>query len=213
MKSFPLKVASTSLELRPDRCLWWPEAQTLVASDLHWGKVHTFQAAGVALPVALEVQDLIRLDRALEQTGARRLLVLGDLVHSRQGMTPTLRQTIQKWRQSRPVRLVLVRGNHDRSAGKLPEEWEIEQVESLEEGPFRFMHEACEGPGYGWAGHLHPACTLRGRGDRLRLPCFVVGKTQGILPAFSEFSGGAAPPRGAKLYAVTGDQVIPVAAA
>ncbi len=164
------------------------------------------------MPGALQVQDLIRLDRALEETSAQRLLVLGDMVHSKQGMTPTLCALIREWRQNRPVALVLVRGNHDRSAGKLPEDWQIELVESLEEGPFRFVHEACDGPGYGWAGHLHPACTLRGRGDSLRLPCFVVGKKQGILPAFSEFSGGAAPPRGAELYAVAGGRVIPVAA-
>jgi metallophosphoesterase superfamily enzyme len=39
-------------------------------------------------------------------------------------------------------------------------------------------------------GHLHPVYTLRGPGDTLRLPCFVISTRQWILPAFGSFTGG-----------------------
>ena len=41
------------------------------------------------------------------------------------------------------------------------------------------------------AGQLHPACRITGAGrDSLRLPCFVLGAHQLVLPAFGEFTGG-----------------------
>lgn len=213
MNPLPLSVASTPLELRPDRSLFWPAARTLIVSDLHWGKAESFQRMGIPMPGAVLENDLARLDRALDETGAERLLVLGDLVHAKVGLTPGLVRRIAAWRSERPLRLLLVRGNHDRSSGQLPESWRVEEVEELIEGPFCFRHEPGELPGgYAWAGHLHPACTLRGRGDAIRLPCFVVGNRSGILPAFSEFTGGSSPPRarGTRLFAVTGASVIEV---
>ena len=42
---------------------------------------------------------------------------------------------------------------------------------------------------YVLAGHLHPCVTV-GRGiDRLRLPCFQLSRTVGVLPAFGAFTG------------------------
>lgn len=213
MIPLPVSVASVPLELRPDRSLFWPANSTLVVSDLHWGKVQTFQKAGIPMPGGLLERDLERLDLALEETQARRLLVLGDLVHAKEGITPGLVRRIAAWRAARPIPLVLVRGNHDRRSGALPESWQIQEVEFLQEGPFYFQHEpAEEGEYFGWAGHVHPACLLKGRADSLRLPCFAVGIRQGILPAFSEFTGGVTPPRllGLRLFAVTGTRVMEV---
>jgi uncharacterized protein len=43
------------------------------------------------------------------------------------------------------------------------------------------------------AGHIHPTICLRGPGrDSMRFPCFVLQGRQVILPAFGEFTGGAA---------------------
>jgi metallophosphoesterase superfamily enzyme len=111
-----------------------------------------------------------------------------------------------------------VRGNHDSHAGDPPAALNIDIVdEPWLLGPFACCHHPQTHPThFVLAGHVHPACSLYGRGrDRLRLPCFVQeppgqqDQGQAILPAFGEFTGGfavhAAP--GRRRYAVGADAV------
>src|SRR6478752_4639680 len=102
-----------------ERALYWQREGALIIADLHWGKAATFRAAGVPLPPGTTTDDLARLDRALARTGARRLILLGDLFHARAGRhaAATL-VTVAAWRSAHPsLDVLLVRGNHDRSAG------------------------------------------------------------------------------------------------
>lgn len=207
-------VAGEEIVLLPGRALHWPAAETLLVADVHLGKVETFRRQGLPVPGAHLEHDLARLGALLEETRARRLVVLGDLVHGRIGLTPGLVEAVTAWRRARPVAAVLVRGNHDRHVPSLPEGWGVEEVEGpLRDGPFAFVHEPVEVAGaYAWGGHLHPAVSLGGRGDRLRLPCFRVGARLGVLPAFGTFTGGASvrPAPGERLFAVVGERVVPV---
>lgn len=207
-----IRVAGETIELLPERALWWPAARTLVAADLHWGKVETFHAFGIPVPAGILADDLDRLGRALDRTGAERLLVLGDLVHGK--LLPAAIEQIAAWRIRRPLPLVLVRGNHDRHAPVLPASWGVQDVSGvLREGPFAFTHAPAPTPGaYTWAGHLHPMVALQGRGDRLRLPCFHVGAEVGVLPAFGAFTGGVGvrAARGDRLYAIAEGTVVPL---
>jgi DNA ligase-associated metallophosphoesterase len=69
--------------------------------------------------------------------------------------------------------------------------------------------------GYRLAGHLHPAVRLSGRGGAsVRLPCFRVGVSQMVLPAFGDFTGGATIVRaaGERLFAIAAPTVIEVPA-
>ena len=133
----------------------------------------------------------------MAETGAERLLVLGDLVHAKRGLTAELLERISTWRASVKARLVLVRGNHDRALKEVPSGWNLDLVEGeLAEGPFTFAHEPRAQAGrYVWAGHLHPTYCLVGGGDRIRLPCFHLTPETGVLPAFSAFTGGHDMPR------------------
>ncbi|NMO15333.1 ligase-associated DNA damage response endonuclease PdeM [Pyxidicoccus fallax] len=210
-----VRVGGTLLELLPERALYWPDAGVLAVADLHWGKTESFQQHGIPLPTGVLEDDLARLSAALGATGARRLLLLGDLIHSRQGLTPALVQRLAAWRESQAgVELVLVRGNHDRHVKTLPPEWRLDVREShLDEGPFRFAHHPEPAPGrFVWAGHLHPMVRLSGRGDRLRLPCFHVGSDVGVLPAFSAFTGGCDVSRrpGERVFAIADPAVVEV---
>jgi metallophosphoesterase superfamily enzyme len=108
--------------------------------------------------------------------------------------------------------MTLVRGNHDNRAGDPPVALGIAVVDEPHLlGPFACCHHPQTHPThFVLAGHLHPACSLQGRGrDRLRIPCFVQEGAQAILPAFGEFTGGwqvpAAP--GRRFYGVGGDAV------
>jgi metallophosphoesterase superfamily enzyme len=113
------------------------------------------------------------------------------------------------------VQVQLVRGNHDAHAGDPPVALHIECVDApLMLGSFACAHmPAAHAEGYTLAGHLHPNVVLRGRGmPRLRLPCFVVGLSVCILPAFAAFTGAGAyhAADGDALYAIADGQVMPV---
>ncbi|HYI00874.1 ligase-associated DNA damage response endonuclease PdeM [Hyalangium sp.] len=209
-----VRLGGTEVELLPERGLYWPERGLLAVADLHWGKSESFQQHGIPLPTGVLEDDLERLSRALRTTGARRLLLVGDLIHSRRGITAAVRERIATWRAGHDVEMVLVRGNHDRHLKTLPPEWRLDVLEThTDEGPFRFAHHPEPATGrYSWAGHLHPVVRLSSGADRLRLPCFHLGPSVGILPAFSAFTGGVDMTRraGERIFAIAGEAVVEV---
>ncbi len=210
------QLAGEAVVLLPERALFWPRRQLLIAADLHWGKAATFRAAGMPVPEGSTAHDLEWLDRALARTGARELALLGDLLHARAGRTAELLTQIGAWRARWPaLAITLVRGNHDRRAGDPPAEWGFAVAgEPLLVEPFVLCHHPQESPaGYVLAGHLHPAVRLRGSGrQQLRLPCFWFGPRTGVLPAFGGFTGSAtvAPAPGDQVFALADGAVVPV---
>lgn len=211
-----VSVAGEELILMPERTVYWARRGMLIAADLHWGKAAAFRAASVAVPSGTTRDDLERLDGALKRTGARRLVLLGDLLHARAGRAPRTLERIAEWRgRHREVEILLVRGNHDARAGDPPEEWGIRVLDEPHGArPFSFAHfpEGC-GAGYGLAGHVHPAVVLRdGAGWSERLPCFYFGRTGGVLPAFGSFTGTHAirPRRGDRVFVLADGEVIRV---
>jgi len=211
-------VAGEPVDLLVEKALYWPASSTLIVADLHWGKAASFRAMAIPVPSGTTAADLVRLDSAFQQTGARRLLVLGDLMHARaaQAARATV-DAIREWRRKRAdLECVLVRGNHDLSAGDPPADFGFRPVDELAEGPFVFRHHpGVTSRGYTLAGHLHPSIRLSGRGDRMRLPCFHFGRRSGILPAFGSFTGTATPPLepGDRVYVVGDGQVLAVTGA
>ncbi len=181
---------------RADRTLLWAAARTLILADPHFGKADAFRAAGVPVPGGAD-EALARLGRAVAETAAERLVVLGDFWHARAGRTARLADQLAAWKADRAALAVaLIRGNHDR-AGPPPAGWGGWH-DRLAAPPFEYAHfpEPSEA-GYTLAGHLHPGVVLHGRGrQRLTLPCFRFGPRVGVLPAFGRFTGLAAQPPG-----------------
>lgn len=196
--ALPFVIAGAPVRLLAERALFVEATRTLVAADLHWGKSETFRAHGIPLPDGVLDEDLARLARALERSEAERLVVLGDLVHAREGVTPGLVERIAAWRRAHPLPTTLVRGNHDRHLPHLPREWAIEEVASaLVEPPFAWVHDTdaadpaiADTTLHRVGGHLHPLVALEGGGDALRLPAFVIDPQRTVLPAFSGFTAG-----------------------
>lgn len=219
-----IELAGVALRLLARRALWWPDAATVFVADVHLGKAETFRALGVPVPSGPTEATLRRLGALLDDCGARRLVVLGDLLHARPAQAPATVSALRAWRRAHAsLECVLVRGNHDDRAGDPPSDLDIEVVaEPAELGPFALCHEPLEesagpasdpGPAYRLAGHLHPAVRLHGRGgDTARLPCFSVGRTQTVLPAFGDFTGAASVSRASaqRLFAIAGDRVFEV---
>lgn len=208
------------LRLRADKAVAWPARRSLLVADLHLGKGQTFRRLGVPVPQGSTADTLDRLGAALADSGAERLIVLGDFLHAAAARDGAAALTLQAWRRRHAsLDLVLVRGNHDARAGDPPADWGIRVVE----GPWR-----PEGPGSGLvldhhpepcagaavlAGHLHPGVRLRARGDALRLPCYAFDRRRqvGVLPAFGAFTGLAdqAPGPDRLLVLVAEDRLLP----
>jgi DNA ligase-associated metallophosphoesterase len=205
------------LVLHPERALELPDAGLLIVADLHWGKATALRAQGVPIPSGGTANDLRRLDAVLERTDARELCILGDLAHSRHGWDARALVPVYEWRARWPsLAITLVRGNHDRHAGDPPASLDIACVD----GPYahhrlQLTHEPIvpSRAALHVFGHLHPTARLVGRGgDRVRLPCFVLGSQHLILPAFSSFTGAGAwvPSPGERVFGVVEDAVVPL---
>lgn len=210
------ELAGERVVLLAERALYRPAAGTLLVADPHWGKAAAFRAAGLPVPGGTTTEGLERLTRALERTGARRLVILGDLFHARSGRSPQTLAAAAAWRARHPdLPVTLIRGNHDRHAGDPPPELAIEACEPpCHDPPFLYTHHPAPlQAGYVLAGHVHPSVTLRGVGrQRERLPCFHFGPRVGLLPAFGAFTGTAdvAVTRADRVFVVAGERVIQV---
>ena len=214
MTVLTIEVSGATVQLLPERALWYEAERTLFVADLHWGKAAAFRAAHVPVPMGTTSSDLARLSDAISATEAQHLVVLGDLLHARAGRHDETFRTIAAWReQHAALGITLVRGNHDQHAGDPPAALDIVCTDApFGCGPFVGVHEPCEArSGYVLCGHVHPSVTVRGRGRQtLRLPAFVFGPRRGILPAFSSFTGGGMYERqtGDRLYAIAGEEVV-----
>jgi uncharacterized protein len=197
------------LTLLPEKAAYVGASRTLLVADAHIGKAVSFRALGVPVPRGTTGETLSALGALVARTGARRIVFLGDFLHSARAHARATIAALTEWRERhRALELVLVRGNHDDRAGDPPPHLRIEVVdEAFEQDGFALCHHPRARPGaYVLAGHLHPCVSLGGRAwDRLRLPCYWFGDTVGVLPAFGAFTGmHAIRPNGA-------DRVFPVA--
>lgn len=194
--------------LMRERAAYWHQAEALVVADVHLGKAAAFRAAGVPVPEAVTQADLIRLGTAIDACNARRLIVLGDLLHAASGRKRETMEAFETWRRAREgLEIVLVRGNHDHSAGDPPGAWRIRVIGGREGaceagiegvGGVVLAHEPTRVEGRGvLCGHLHPAVRLvdAGRagamGASVRLACFWFGRDVAVWPAFGGFTGCA----------------------
>jgi len=200
--------------LLPERAAWLPGQETLLIADVHLGKSATFRAAGMAVPEGIG-EDLARLDALLDESGATRLVVLGDLFHAPEGQSVTVRRSLAEWRHARGgLEVIVTRGNHDRECADVLAGLGIELVTSYSLGDFECIHDPADAGGgcYSLGGHLHPAVRLSDQTRSFRLPCFWFGEDIGVLPAFGGFTGTHVIERapGDRVYAVAEDRVVEV---
>ena len=198
------------------RAALWERTSTLLLADVHLGKAQAMRSLGSPLPARLMLhRQLDELSLLIRATGARRVLVLGDLLHAAAGVNDELITAFASFAAKSAARIEVVPGNHDTVLARIAEAAPIEVLAaSHREGPFVFTHEArvADPSGFTWSGHLHPAITIGGRAARMKLPCFRVCTWGCVLPAFSSFTGGATfeRERGERVFGLVEGQVIEV---
>jgi DNA ligase-associated metallophosphoesterase len=180
------------LTLLPEKAAFVAASRTLLVADAHIGKAVSFRALGVPVPRGTTSETLASLGALVRRTGARRVVFLGDFLHSTKAHAPATLGAVGRWRAAhRGLDVVLVRGNHDDRAGDPPASLGIRVVdEPLLEDGFALCHHPRPVAGkYVLAGHLHPCVSIGRAWDHLCLPCFWLGDSVGVLPAFGAFTG------------------------
>lgn len=186
-----------TLWLSADRCIYWEEQQSLIISDLHFGKTGHFRKSGIAVPQSVYKEDMQRLVNQLQFYKPQQLIIVGDLFHSTANKELDF---FKKWRNDfGQIHIHLVKGNHD----ILKKEWYADANITVTENHlhianFCFVHDishACP-PSvhihYYFSGHIHPCVLLKGLAKQtLSLPCYYFSEKFAVLPAFSKFTGGA----------------------
>ena len=194
----PLSFAGDEWLLTEGRAVYWPREQALLVADLHLEKGSFFAGHGQMVPPYDSRETLDRVARAIGQTGARRVITLGDNFHDSEGSTrlePHACGMLEAL--TRAVDWVWITGNHDpdmeaRCGGTL--------VDELEIGGTILRHRAKKGETRPeLSGHYHPRLQLSVHRRLIRRPCAVVSANDGpdgrpsgrmILPAFGAYTGG-----------------------
>ncbi len=208
MQPFHLELLGQHLILDPMKVIFWEEASMLILSDLHLGKAGHFRKHGIAVPGHIHSQDLSRLDFLIKKYQPEKIAFIGDLFHS--DINSEWHSFIQ-WMDSKPVKMLLVKGNHDVLTEEIYHSSNMELYDELIMDPFHFSHKKRESSHFNISGHVHPAVRLRGRAKQgLTVPCFYFSKGFGLLPAYGVFTGTykIRPTAGDMVFATTGEEVI-----
>ncbi|WP_216903576.1 ligase-associated DNA damage response endonuclease PdeM [Synechococcus sp. CCY 9618] len=196
------------LQLLAGRAAWDPQQGLLLVADLHLGKAETFQSQGIPLPSDGDGATLNALLALAHHHQPREVVVLGDLIHSRLGLTRELRQKLLALPALMGCPLRLIGGNHERGC------WleGLVQEPSTATGPLWLSHAPEPRPGQlNVCGHCHPVALVGDGADRLRLPCFAYDRTaeQLVLPAFGLLTGGHPCSQGEALWLVADGAIVP----
>jgi DNA ligase-associated metallophosphoesterase len=177
------------LLLLGSKALLDPERGVLLVADLHLGKAETFQAHGIPLPSDGDAGTLNDLLALAHRWRPQQVVVLGDLIHSRLGLTGELRAKLAALPELLGCPVRLIGGNHE--LGSWMEGLPQEPSQAL--GPWWLSHAPEPQAGQlNLCGHLHPVAMVGRGADRLRLPCFsyCAHSERLALPAFGRLTGG-----------------------
>ncbi len=169
--------------------MYWSKECALVLSDIHLGKATHFRKNGIPIPAEAGKFDLMQLEYLIKLYQPKKVFVVGDLFHSHLNVEWDWFKDFIK--QHASINFVLLRGNHDILPAfqlKLPN---LETSHKYVNHGICLIHEPRgDETEYAICGHIHPGFTLRGKAKQvLRLPCFVIGSTRTILPAFGGLTG------------------------
>lgn len=172
------------------RVIYWPRRKLLLAADLHWGKTQYLRNHGIAVSDAVLDADLLRLTHIFKDYDISTFIVLGDLIHHEDALSPEIIRKIADFRHAHPLELILVKGNHDRFT-KFPSSWGLVEENSLSIDQFLLVHDQKKREKrYQFCGHIHPMMKLSSSLDSLRLPSFMLLEKACYLPAYSHLTGG-----------------------
>ena len=210
-----IQCCSETLLLHPHKVMYWPARKTLFAADIHAGKEHVFARSGIAIPGGITEKTLTRLLQLTDDSGAERLIILGDFVHAVPGTNDAWQTHLNTLLKARTqLNLQVVIGNHDSAPARKATVSDLNWQTQIHDPPFICKHEPEPEPnGYVLAGHIHPVWQLSSdRRNRVKSPVYWFQQQVAVLPSFGIFTGGHLIQRGHldRIFMVGNDSVIAV---
>ena len=181
----------TKLELYANQVLFIPLTRELLISDIHIGKAEYFQLNGIPLTNNEDENNLSRIYKLINQFKPRKLVILGDLFHSRYSLNKNLIYKVEKLFKTYKNKIELIEGNHDKGC-HLNDISYLKQKNSLN---LIFTHEPIAKKDkytLNICGHYHPKLMLKNNQDKLSFKCFAYDSFNNnlYLPSFGDLTGG-----------------------
>ena len=185
MNAVDFSFVGEMLTALPSGALFWQSEQTLVVSDLHFGKSERIaRRGGTLLPPYDTIETLTRLAADIQAVRPATVICLGDSfddLAAGAALGEAHRDTIRLLQAGR--RWIWLEGNHDPG----PVDLGGEHLAVLSIGPLTLRHIAREGAAPGEiSGHYHPKARVKA----VSRPCFMADAGRLILPAYGSYTGG-----------------------
>ena len=181
-------LAGARLTALPSGALWWAAESLLCVSDLHLCKAERHARRGGAPLPPYETRDTLqRLSDALQATGARTVICLGDSfddLAAARALPEAERLELTGLMAGRDW--IWIEGNHDPG----PMEMGGAHLAELSLSPLTFRHIARPGATAEISGHYHPKAQVRTRARTISRPAFLADACRIILPAYGTYTGG-----------------------
>ena len=182
---------NSSLEMLPTRALLLPQTSELLICDIHLGKGEYFQKNGIPLTNNSDEQNLLRIKNIVKKHSPNKLIILGDLFHSKYSISESLITKVELLAKTLDIKIELIVGNHDLGCN-------VKNIKPLffkRSNNFIFSHEPLdkyEENILNICGHYHPKIYLKNAKDKLSFRCFALDEKAHVfyLPAFGDLTGG-----------------------
>ena len=200
---------NSSLEMLPTRALLLPQTNELLICDIHLGKGEYFQQNGIPLTNNSDEQNLLRIKNIVKEHSPNKLIILGDLFHSKYSISESLKNKVELLPETLNIKIELIVGNHDIGC-------KVKNINFLKfkrSNNFIFTHEPIEkfeDNILNICGHYHPKIYLKDTKDKLSFRCFALDEKKHIfyLPAFGDLTGGYPCKNSFKKWAIISDKQI-----
>jgi len=181
----------TRIELYASQVIFIPLTKELLISDVHIGKAEYFQSNGIPLTNNEDENNINRIYKLINQFKPRKLVILGDLFHSRFSLNNNLIYKVERLFKTFKNKIELIEGNHDKGC-------QINGISYLKEKKslnLIFTHEPIkikDDNKLNICGHYHPKLILKNNQDKLSLKCFAFDSLNNnlYLPSFGDLTGG-----------------------
>ena len=178
--SFKFFWEDTLLEMLPSRALFIPETKELLICDIHLGKAEYFQQNGIPLTNNSDKNNFSRIKKIVKNYSPEKLIVLGDLFHSKYSIDKTLQKKVEDLPELLKTNVELVLGNHDVGCDiKNIKIFDIRKTKNI-----TFSHEPVNTENIktlNICGHYHPKIYIKNNGDKLSFRCFAMDKNKNTL--------------------------------
>ncbi len=189
--SFSISWGNSSLEMLSSKALHLPQTNELLICDIHLGKGDYFQQNGIPLTNNSDEQNLLSIKNIVKNYNPNKLIILGDLFHSKFSISESLKSKVENLSESLNIKIELIVGNHDIGC-------KVKNITFLDykrSSNFIFSHEPIgkfENNILNICGHYHPKTFLKNSKDKLSFKCFAMDEKNNILylPAFGDLTGG-----------------------